>query len=144
LTDDPHSRFYQPPSTAPLPPRYITSRRHQDTTSSSGGGHIRRHHRHDDNHRQSSDQYNPDSSMGELSDSVARSSNVDWHSENTLRSNYFAEGSMAAERLVPVHMQRYRGMQMLDRHTVKGGFNLISRRSKERKLADRQEALRIK
>ncbi len=123
LTQDPQSKFYQPPSSAP-------SRYRQPSSS------------HKQRRDRSTDGWQQDSVGGEVSQQMP--SINDWHSDNALRSNYFSAGSTAADPLVEVKMQRYRAMKKLDRHTVKGGFNLISKQSKERKLHDREQIVRQK
>lgn len=66
-------------------------------------------------------------------------SQLGWQSDDAVRSNYLSVQSTNPGILVPVKMQRYRKMRKIDTRRVKGGFHLISKDSKERKLDERRK-----
>lgn len=79
--------------------------------------------------------------LGEAEESqlLYQQSQLGWQSDDAVRSNYLSVQSTNPGVLVPVKMQRYRKMRKIDTRRVKGGFHLLSKDSKERKLDERKK-----
>jgi hypothetical protein len=61
----------------------------------------------------------------------------DQNSEYAVRSNYHSEHSTRCDPIVPVKMERLRNLKRLTNYHVKEKFHLVSRKNKEKILADR-------
>lgn len=73
-------------------------------------------------------------------DNYAMEEEVDHNSEYAVRSNYHSEHSTRGDQLIPVRMERLRTVKKLTDYHVKESFQLISRRKKEKILAEKKFA----